>query len=142
MSSTKQEYIDYNSYCDISLVAVAGNVFLFTLLSCYRKRWEDRGSLLEKQYGILPARSIVRMLLVGRQLHELGRQRNSLAHVVHCPAERAYDFVDWEMLWQVLTRSGVPVKMFTVVHQIQDGVWACVRTQGPLKDRALISVAV
>lgn len=38
------------------------------------------------------------------------------------------------MLWQVLTRSG---EMLTVIHQIHDGVRACVRTQGPLEDRLL-----
>ena len=41
--------------------------------------------------------------------------------------QKAYDTVDRTLLWQVLTRIGVPPQMLAVIHQFQDGTRACVR---------------
>lgn len=69
-----ENLIDYASYIDGLLVTVAGSAFLSTVLSRRRARWEDRGSLPKKQYGICAARYIVGMLSVERRLQELIRQ--------------------------------------------------------------------
>ena len=39
----------------------------------------------------------------------------------------AYDTVDRILLWQVLTRIGVPPQMIAVIRQFHDGMRACVR---------------
>ena len=41
--------------------------------------------------------------------------------------QKAYDTVDRTLLWQVLTRIGVPPQMITVIRQLHDGMRACVR---------------
>ena len=41
--------------------------------------------------------------------------------------QKAYDTVDRTLLWQVLTRIGVPPQMIAVIQQFHDGMRACVR---------------
>ena len=41
--------------------------------------------------------------------------------------QKAYDTVDRTLLWQVLTRIGVPLQMIAVIRQFHDGMRACVR---------------
>ena len=41
--------------------------------------------------------------------------------------QKAYDTVDRTLLWQVLTRIGVPPQMIAVIPQFHDGMRACVR---------------
>ena len=41
--------------------------------------------------------------------------------------QKAYDTVDRTLLWQVLTRIGVPPQMIAVTQQFHDGMRACVR---------------
>ena len=43
---------------------------------------------------------------------------------------KAYDSVDRELLWEVLTCSGVPIKLRTIVRNFLDGMRARVRTDG------------
>ena len=41
--------------------------------------------------------------------------------------QKAYDTVDRTLLWQVLTRIGVPPQMIAVIRKFHDGMRACVR---------------
>ena len=41
--------------------------------------------------------------------------------------QKAYDTVDRTLLWQALTRIGVPPQMIAVIRQSHDGMGACVR---------------
>ena len=41
--------------------------------------------------------------------------------------QNAYDTVDRTLLWQVLTRIGVPPQMIAVIQQLHDGMRACVQ---------------
>ena len=44
--------------------------------------------------------------------------------------QKAYDTVDRTLLWQVLTRIGVPPQMIAVIRQFRDKMRACVRPDG------------
>ena len=41
--------------------------------------------------------------------------------------QKAYDTADRTILWQVLTRIGVPPQMIAVIRHCHDGIIACVR---------------
>ena len=43
--------------------------------------------------------------------------------------QKAYDTVERTLLWQVLTRIGVPPQMIAVIRQFHDGRRACVRPE-------------
>ena len=67
------------------------------------------------------------MLFIVRRLQELGREEIPLYMCV-IDLQKAYDSVDREMPWEVLTRFGVPAKILTVIRQFHDGTRARVRT--------------
>lgn len=86
--------------------------------------------LPEKQWGIRPARSTVDMLFVARRLQELGRQRKTLLCMCLVDLQKAYDPVDRELLWEVLTRFGVPAKKLEAIRQFRDGMRSRLLTDG------------
>ena len=48
-------------------------------------------------------------------------------HMCFVDLQKAYDTVNRTLLWQVLTRIGVPPHMIAVIRQFHDGMRACVR---------------
>ena len=67
------------------------------------------------------------MMFVVRWLQEVGRKAGIFLHVCFIDLPKAYDTVDHTLLWQVLTRIGVPPQMIAVIRQFHDGMRACVR---------------
>ena len=68
------------------------------------------------------------MLFVVRRLQELGRERKIALYICFIDLQQAYDSVDRELLWEVLTRFGEPAKILTVIRQFHDGMQARVCT--------------
>ena len=98
---------------------------------------EAKRILPEEQCGFRPARSTIDMLLVVRQLQELGRARKIPLYMCFIDLQKAHEPVDQELLWVVLARFGVPEKMLTVIRQFPEGMRPCVRTDdGVLNTRS------
>ena len=53
--------------------------------------------------------------------------RSVYLHVCFIDLQKPYDTVDRTVLWQVLTRIGVPPQMIAGTRQFHDGMRACVR---------------
>ena len=66
-------------------------------------------------------------MLVVRRLHEIRRKAGMSLFMCFIDLQKAYDTVDRTLLWQVLTRIGVPPQMIAVIRQFHDGMRACVR---------------
>ena len=62
-----------------------------------------------------------------RRLQEVGRKVGVSLDICFIDLQKAYDTVDRTLLWQVLTRIGVPPQMIAVIRQFHDGMRACVR---------------
>ena len=67
-------------------------------------------------------------MFVVRRLHELERKAGVALFLYFIDAPKAYDSVDRNVLWQVLSRLGVPPQMITVIREFHDGMKACVRS--------------
>ena len=68
------------------------------------------------------------MLFVVRRIQEIGRNAGVSLFMCFIDLQKAYDTVDRTLLWQVLTRIGVPPQMIAaVIRQFHDGMRACVR---------------
>ena len=67
------------------------------------------------------------MIIVVRRLQEIGRKAGVSLFMCFIDVQKAYDTVDRTLLWQVLTRIGVPPQMIAVIRQFHDGMRACVR---------------
>ena len=69
------------------------------------------------------------MMFVVRRLQEVGRKAGVSLHMCFIDLQKAYDTVDRTLLWQVLTRIGVPPQMIAVIRQFHDWMRACVRPE-------------
>ena len=75
------------------------------------------------------------MLLVVRRLQELGRERKSPLYICFIDLHKSYDYVDRQLLWEVLQRFGVPAKMLEVsASSTMARVFACAQTTGRIRD--------
>ena len=105
----------------------AGKVLLKVVARRLSAYCEANGLLPEEQCGFRPDRSTTDMTFVIRRLQEVGRKAGVSLHMCFTDLQKAYDTVDRTLLWQVLTRIGVPPQMIAVIRQFHDGMRACVR---------------
>ena len=105
----------------------AGKVLLKVVTRRLSAYCEAEGLLPEEQCGFRPDRSTTDMMFVVRRLQEVGQKAGVSLHICFVDLQKAYDTVDRTLLWQVLTRIGVPPQMIAVIRQFHDGMRACVR---------------
>ena len=67
------------------------------------------------------------MMFVVRRLQEIGRKAGVSLFMCFIDLQKAYNTVDRTLLWQVLTRIGVPPQMIAVIRQLHHGMRVCVR---------------
>ena len=72
-------------------------------------------------------RATTDMIIVVRRLQEFGRKAGVYFFMRFIDLHKAYDTVGRTLLWQVLTRIGVPPQMIAVIHQVHGWMRACVR---------------
>ena len=115
------------NYRGISLVPHASKVLLKVVARRLSAYCEAKGLLPEEQRGLRPDRSTTDMMFVVRRLQEIGRKAGVSLFMCFMDFQKAYDTADRTLLWQVLTRIGVPPQMIAVIRQFHDGMRACVR---------------
>ena len=105
----------------------AGKVLLKVVARRLSDHYEAKGLSPEEQCGFRPDRSTTGMMFVVRRLQEIGRKAGVSLFMCFIDLQKAYDTVDRTLLWQVLTRIGVPPQMIAVIRQFHDGMRAYVR---------------
>ena len=115
------------NYRGISLVLPAVKVLLKVVVRRLNAYCEAKGLLPGEQCGFQPNRSATDMMFVVRRLQEIGRKAGVSLFMCFIDLQKAYDTVDRTLLWQVLTRIGVPPQVIEVIQQFHDGMRACVR---------------
>ena len=115
------------SYRSISLVSHAGKVLLEVVTRKLSAYCEAKELLPEEQCGFRPDRSKTDMIFVVRRLQEIWRKAGVSLFMCFIDLQKAYDTVDRTLLWQVLTRTGVPPQMIAIIQKFYDWMRACVR---------------
>ena len=105
----------------------AGKVLLKVVARRLSADCDAKGLLPEEQCGFRPNRSTTDMMFVVRRLQKIGRKAGVSLFMCFIDLQKAYDTVDRTLLWQLLTRTGVPPQMIAVIQQVDDGMIACVR---------------
>ena len=123
----KRDKTECGNYRGISLVSHAGKVLLEGVASRLSAYCEAKGLFPEEQCGFRPDRSTTDMMFVVHRLQEVGRKAEVSLFMCFIDLQKAYDTVDRTLLWQVLTRIGVPPQIIAVIRQFHDGVRACER---------------
>ena len=111
----------------ISLVSHTGKVLLKVVARRLGSYCEAKGLLPEEQCRFRPYCSTTDMMSVVRRLQEIGRKAGVSLFMCFIDLQKAYDTVDCTLLWQVLTRIGIPPQMIAAIRQFHDGMRACVR---------------
>ena len=125
--STRKAKTECGNYRGISLVSHAGKVLLKVVARRLGAYCEAKVLLPEEQCGFRPDCSTTDMMFVVRRLQEVGRKAGVFLFMCFIDIQKAYDTVDRTLLWQVLTRIGVPPQMIAVIRQFHDGMRAYVR---------------
>ena len=123
----KSDKTECGNYHGISLVSHAGKVLLKVVARRLSAYCEAKGLLPEEQCGFRPDRSTMDMMFVVRRLQKVGWKAGVSLHMCFVDLQNAYGTVDRTLLWQVLTRIGVPPQMIVVIRQFHDGMIICVR---------------
>ena len=120
--------IKCGNYRSILLVTHAGKVLLKVAVRRVSAYCEVKGLLREEQCGCGPDRSTTDMMVVVCRLQEIGRKAGvSLLFIYFIDPQKAYDIVEHTLLWQVLTRIGMPAQFIPVIQQFHHGMRACMR---------------
>ena len=115
------------NYRGISLISHAGKVLL-KIVQVRLSEYAERVALLpESQSGFRPGRSTNDMLFALRRVMEIAHAKNTPLYLCFVDLQKAYDTVDRELLWQVLSKSGVPDKMIAIIRAFHSGMRASVR---------------
>ena len=119
--------MECGNYRGISLVSHAGKVVLKVVARRLGAYCEVKRLLPEEKCGFGPDRSTTDMMFVVRRVQKIGRKAEVSLFMCFIDLQEAYGTVDCTLLWQVLTRIGVPPQMIAVIRQFHDGMRACVR---------------
>ena len=105
----------------------AGKVLLKGFSGRLRSYCEVKGLLPEEQCGFRPDRSTTDMTFVVHGLQEIGRKASMSLFKYFIDLLKAYGTVDRTLLWQLVTRIGVPSQMMAVIRQFHDAIRTRVR---------------
>ena len=123
----KDDKTECGNYRGISLVSHAGKGLLRVVARRLSAYCEAKGLLPEEQCGFRPDRSTTDTMFVVRRLQEIGRKAGVSLFMCFIVLQKAYDTVARTLLWQVLTRIGVPPQIMSVIQQFHHRMRACVR---------------
>ena len=123
----KGDKTECGNYRGILPVSHAGKVLLKVVARRLGDYCEAKGLLLDEECGFRPDRSTTHMKFVVRRLQEIRRKAGVSLLMCLIDLQKMYNTVDLTLLWQVLTRIGVPPQIIAVIRQLHDGTRACVR---------------
>ena len=123
----KGDKTECGNYRGISLASHAGKVLFILVARRLSAYCEAKGLLPEEQCGFRPDRATTDMMFVVRTLQGIGRKAGVSLFMCFIDLQEAYGTLDRTLLWQVLTRIGVPLQRITVIRHFHDGMRACVR---------------
>ena len=118
----------------ISLLSVAGKILARVLLNRLNEHLEQSGLLPESQCGFRKDRGTVDMIFTARQLQEKCQEQNVDLYMTFDDLTKAFDTVNREGLWKIMTKFGCPDKFIAMVRQFHDRMLARVQNDGEFSD--------
>ena len=117
----------------ISLLSVAGKVLAGVMLRRLLTHVVDI-VMPESQCGFRRGRSTIDMMFVARLLQEKCREQHQSLFFAFIDLTKAFDTVNRELLWKVLSKFGCPPHFLQILREFHDGMSARVTVGGHESD--------
>ena len=137
----KGDRSDCNNSRGISLLPTASKVLAKIMLMRLTKHLTET-TLPETQCGFRKERSTCDMIFVARQIQEKCHEQNRELYIAFIDLAKAFDTVNRELLWNVLSKFGVPYKFLTILKSLHDNMTACVSVGGSKSEPFNVEVGV
>ena len=108
-----------DNYRGISLLVVAGKILARIMLSRLTRLLSET-ILPVSQCGFRGDRSTCDMIFVARQLQEKCHEQNRDLYIAFIDLTKAFDTVNRELLWNVLSKFGAPPKFINILKDLHD----------------------
>ena len=128
----------------ISLLEIAGKILARICLNRLQTHLENAAedtppdlqpSLLpESQCGFRQGRGTVDMIFTVRQLQEKSREQNKGLFITFVDLTKAFDTVNRDALWKIMSKFGCPDKFVNMVRLFHDGMQARVKDDGQFSE--------
>lgn len=125
----KGDRSDCSNSRGISLLPTASKVLAKILLTRLTQHLTET-TLPETQCGFRKERSTCDMIFAVRQIQEKCHEQNRDLYIAFIDLAKAFDTVNRELLWNVLSKIGVPNKFLNIVKSLHDNMTACVSIGG------------
>ena len=113
------------NYRGISLLSIPGKVYGRIIIE--RVRVLTEGMIGEEQCGFRSGRGCVDQVFVMKQMSEKFVDKGRCLYVAYMDLEKAYDRIDREAMWHVLSIYGINGKLLKAVQSFYERSEACVR---------------
>ena len=121
----KGDRSDCKNYRGISLLSIPGKVYGRVLIERIRSLTE--GMIGEEQCGFRSGRGCVDQVFVMKQMSEKFVDKSKCLYVAYMDLEKAYDRIDRDAMWRVLSMYGINGQLLKAVQSLYTGSEACVR---------------
>ena len=99
-------------------------------------------TLPETQCGFRKERSTTDMIFVARQIQEKCHEQNRELYIAFVDLAKAFDTVNRELLWNVLSKFGVPNKFLNILKSLHVNMTARVSNGGSKSEPFNVEVGV
>ena len=123
---------DPDNYRGIALLSTGGKVFSATLTRRLQRVLVP-DVVPESQYGYRPGKLTEDLIYVLRQLFEKAWEKNTPMYAIFIDFHKAFNSVDRELLWEVLSHFGVPPKCLSALRNLHTNMEGQVAYRGELE---------
>ena len=116
------------NYRGITLLSIAGKILTRILNTRLTPLAES--ILPETQCGFRPARGTSDMIFTARQLQEKCREQRQPLYMGFIDLTKAFDSVNRDLLWKILSRYGCPQKFINILRLLHDDMSVTVLANG------------
>ena len=119
---------DCNNWRGITLLPVPGKILCRVMLD--RMKTAVDKILREEQAGFRAGRSTMDQIFCLRNIIEQCNEWNSSVYLNYIDFEKAFDSVDRESLWNIISLYGIPEMIVNILKEMYDGYECAVRHNG------------
>uniref|UniRef100_A0A5F8GML3 Reverse transcriptase domain-containing protein n=1 Tax=Monodelphis domestica TaxID=13616 RepID=A0A5F8GML3_MONDO len=130
-----------DNYRGISLLSTAGKILSHVILNILLSSVSEQ-NLPELQCGFRPDRSTINMVFTVRQMQEKCLEQNLSLYIVFIDLMKAFDTVNRDALWVILSKLGCPAKFVKLIQLFHVDMTGEVLSGGETSDRFNISNGV